>query len=70
LLLLVRVGSTGFFGLSYGLIYYDIGSTDLSDSLNLMAVFGAVANLLISTMFGAAQSALMDLPKDQPVFLR
>jgi ABC-type multidrug transport system permease subunit len=68
--LLVRVGSTGFFGLFYGLIYYDIGSTDLSDSLNLMAVFGAVANLLISTMFGVAQSALMDLPKDRPVFLR
>lgn len=70
LALLVRVGSTGCFGLFYGLIYLDIGNADLSNPLNLQAVFGAVANLLISTMFGVAQSALMDLPKDRPVFLR
>lgn len=70
LAVLVRVLSTGFFGLFYGLIYLDIGKTDLSDPLNLQAEFGAIANLLISTMFGVAQSALMDFPKDRPVFLR
>ena len=68
--ILVRVGSTGFFGLFYGLIYLDIGKTDLSDPLNLQANFGAIANLLISTMFGVAQSSLLDFPKDRPVFLR
>jgi hypothetical protein len=68
--ILVRVGSTGFFGLFYGLIYLDIGKTDLSDALNLQAEFGAIANLLISTMFGVAQSSLLDFPKDRPVFLR
>ena len=62
--------STGFFGLFYGLIYLDIGKTDLSDALNLQAEFGAIANLLISTMFGVAQSSLLDFPKDRPVFLR
>jgi ABC-type multidrug transport system permease subunit len=66
----VRILSTGFFGLFYGLIYLDIGKTDLSDPLNLQAEFGAIANLLISTMFGVAQSALLDFPKDRPVFLR
>jgi len=70
LALLVRVGSTGFFGLFYGLIYLNIGKTDLSDALNLQAEFGAIANLLISTMFGVAQSSLLDFPKDRPVFLR
>merc|ERR1719263_1835471 len=35
-----------------------------------MASFGAIANLLISTMFGVAQSSLMEFPKDRPVFLR
>jgi ABC-type multidrug transport system permease subunit len=68
--MLVRVGSTGFFGLFYGLIYLGIGNTDLSDPLNLQANFGAIANLLISTMFGVAQSSLLDFPKDRPVFLR
>lgn len=67
---LVRIMSTAVFGLFYGLIYLDIGTTDLSNQLNLQAVFGALANLLISTMFGVAQSALLDLPKDRPVFLR
>ncbi|KAG7372547.1 ABC transporter [Nitzschia inconspicua] len=66
----VRVLSTGFFGLFYGLIYLNIGTTDLSDPLNLQAEFGAIANILISTMFGVAQSALLDFPKDRPVFLR
>jgi ABC-type multidrug transport system permease subunit len=67
---LVRLVSIGFFGLFYGLIYLDIGKTDPADPLNLQAQFGAVANLLISTMFGVAQSALLDFPKDRPVFLR
>uniref|UniRef100_A0A7S1FPV2 ABC-2 type transporter transmembrane domain-containing protein n=1 Tax=Corethron hystrix TaxID=216773 RepID=A0A7S1FPV2_9STRA len=35
-----------------------------------MASFGAIANLLISTMFGVANASLMEFPKDRPVFLR
>lgn len=68
--LVIRLGSTSFFGLFYGLIYLNIGKSDLNDALNIQAIFGAIANLLISTMFGVAQSALMDLPRDRPVFLR
>jgi hypothetical protein len=67
---LVRLGSIGFFGLFYGLIYLDIGKTDRADPLNLQAGFGAISTVLISTMFGVAQSALLDFPKDRPVFLR
>lgn len=68
--LVIRLGSTSFFGLFYGLIYLNIGKSDLNDALNVQAVFGAIANILISTMFGVAQSALMDLPRDRPIFLR
>lgn len=35
-----------------------------------MASFGAQSNILIGTMFGVAQSSLMEFPKDRPVFLR
>lgn len=67
---LIRVASGMFFGLFYGLIYFRIGTTDLSDPLNLQAEFGAIATFLVTTVSGVAQSALMDFPKDRPVFLR
>jgi ABC-type multidrug transport system ATPase subunit/ABC-type multidrug transport system permease subunit len=68
--LLIRLVSAAFFGLLYGLIYFAIGTTDLSDQLNLQAEFGAIATFLVTTVSGVAQSALMDFPKDRPVFLR
>jgi len=68
--LMARIGITGCFGLFFGLIYLNIGEKDLSDPLNLQAEFGAITNLLISTMFGVAQAAMLELPKDRPVFLR
>jgi ABC-type multidrug transport system permease subunit len=67
---LIRVVSAGCFGLLFGLIYLDVGKTDLSDPLNLQAVYGAIATSLITTISGVAQSALMEFPKDRPVFLR
>eukprot|EP00529_Nitzschia_sp_RCC80_P015269 CAMPEP_0113480152 /NCGR_PEP_ID=MMETSP0014_2-20120614/21717_1 /TAXON_ID=2857 /ORGANISM="Nitzschia sp." /LENGTH=710 /DNA_ID=CAMNT_0000373551 /DNA_START=89 /DNA_END=2217 /DNA_ORIENTATION=+ /assembly_acc=CAM_ASM_000159 len=68
--MVIRLGSTAFFGLFYGLIYLNIGREDLNDPLIVQSIFGAIANTLISMMFGVAQSALSDLPRDRPVFLR
>lgn len=67
---LIRVVSAAFFGLFYGLVFFDIGKSDLSDPLNLQAEFGAIATFLVTTISGVAQSTLMDFPKDRPVFLR
>lgn len=67
---LVRVGSTTVFGLLFGFIFFRVGKSSYVDYSEVMASFGAIANLLISTMFGVAQSALMEFPKDRPIFLR
>jgi ABC-type multidrug transport system ATPase subunit len=66
----VRVGSTTVFGLLFGLIFLNIGRAYYVVYPEVMASFGAIANLLISTMFGVAQSSLTEFPKDRPVFLR
>ena len=66
----VRVVSNLVFGLLFGLIFKDVGRSDYVAYPEVMASFGAQSNLLISTMFGVAQSSLMEFPKDRPVFLR
>jgi len=66
----IRVGSTTVFGLLFGLIFLNVGKSYYIDYPEVMASFGAIANLLISTMFGVAQSSLTEFPKDRPVFLR
>ena len=66
----VKVVSNGAFGLLFGLIFMDVGRSSYAVSPEINAAFGAMANLLISTMFGVAQSSLMEFPQDRPVFLR
>ncbi len=70
LAIVIRVGSTFTFGLLFGLIFLGVGRSDYVMYTEVQASFGAMANLLISTMFGVAQSSLMEFPKDRPVFLR
>lgn len=67
---LTRVGSSVVFGLLFGFIFLNVGQSSYEDYPEVMASFGAIANLLISTMFGVAQSSLTEFPKDRPVFLR
>lgn len=66
----IRVTSNMAFGLLFGLIFMSVGRSDYIKYPEVMASFGAQANLLISTMFGVAQSSLMEFPKDRPIFLR
>jgi len=70
LALVIRVGSSGVFGLLFGAIFYGVGRSDYVEFSEVMASFGAIANLLISTMFGVAQAALTSFPQDRAVFLR
>jgi len=66
----IKVCSNLAFGLLFGLIFMDVGRSDYVAYPEVMASFGAQSNLLISTMFGVAQSSLMEFPKDRPIFLR
>ena len=66
----IKVVSNLAFGLLFGLIFFQVGKSDYMPYPEVMASFGAISNLLISTMFGVAQSSLMELPRDRPVFLR
>mmetsp|Transcript_12017 Transcript_12017/g.21664 ORF Transcript_12017/g.21664 Transcript_12017/m.21664 type:complete len:232 (-) Transcript_12017:502-1197(-) len=67
---IIRIVSNTSFGLLFGLIFLGVGKSDYVEYPEVMASFGAIANLLISTMFGVAQSSLVEFPKDRPVFLR
>ena len=66
----VKVVSNLAFGLLFGFIFLGVGKSSYSTSPQVNASFGAIVNLLISTMFGVAQSSLAEFPKDRPVFLR
>ncbi|KAL7527482.1 hypothetical protein ACHAXR_005154, partial [Thalassiosira sp. AJA248-18] len=66
----IKVVSNLIFGLLFGFIFFKVGKSSYVEYPEVMASFGAISNLLISTMFGVAQSSLMEFPKDRPVFLR
>ena len=66
----IRIGVNLAFGLLYGSIFLSVGRSDYVLFPEVMASFGAQSNILIGTMFGVAQSSLMEFPKDRPVFLR
>jgi len=68
--IVARLSSTAVFGLLFGLVFFNVGKSTYFDYPEVMASFGAIANLLIFTMFSVAQSALMEFPQDRPVFLR
>ena len=68
--IMIRISSNVVFGLLFGLIFYGIGRSGYAEPAEVQGSYGAMANLLISTMFGVAQSSLMEFPKDRPVFLR
>jgi ABC-type multidrug transport system ATPase subunit len=66
----IRIVVNLAFGLLYGSIFLSVGRSDYVLYPEVMASFGAQSNILIGTMFGVAQSSLMEFPKDRPVFLR
>ncbi|KAL3821921.1 hypothetical protein ACHAXA_008961 [Cyclostephanos tholiformis] len=66
----IRIVVNLAFGLLYGCIFLSVGRSDYEYYPEVMASFGAQSNILIGTMFGVAQSSLMEFPKDRPVFLR
>lgn len=67
---LITVASSASFGLLFGCIFFQVGQSPYTQYPEVMASFGALSNLLISTMFGSAQNSLTAFPRDRPVFLR
>jgi len=65
-----RFGLTMFLGLLVGLIFKDVGEQEPSIPQNLNSIFGALIMVLLMSMFGTAQPALLAFPEERPVFLR
>jgi len=65
-----RFGLTIFLGILIGIIFLKVGETDSSVPTNLQSHFGALIMVLLMSMFGTAQPALLAFPEERPVFLR
>jgi ABC-2 type transporter len=68
--LYARYGITIFLSALIGTIFFRVGTTDASDNFNLQSQFGAVMLLLMLSLLGTAQPAIMYFPLERPVFLR
>eukprot|EP00980_Cylindrotheca_fusiformis_P027784 scaffold22559_cov111-Cylindrotheca_fusiformis.AAC.23 len=53
-----------------GIIFFEVGDTDSADSQNLQSHLGALVMIMVSSMMGTAQPALLAFPEERPVFLR
>lgn len=56
--------------LIFGLIFLNAGNRDDSNESNFYSHFGAITMVLISAMFGPAQSVMLAFPFERPMFLR
>ncbi|KAL7557523.1 hypothetical protein ACA910_005277 [Epithemia clementina (nom. ined.)] len=65
-----RFGLTTFLSILVGIIFLDVGATDSAVQENLQSHFGALIMVLLMSMFGTAQPALLSFPEERPVFLR
>ena len=65
-----RFGLTIFLGTLIGIIFLDVGRSDPAIQSNIQSHFGACLIVLLSSMFGTAQPALLAFPAERPVFLR
>jgi hypothetical protein len=65
-----RFGVTIFLNVLFGLIYLNACGRGNSTSDNFNNHFGAIAMVMISGMFGAAQPIMLSFPFERPMFLR
>ena len=65
-----RFGLTIFLSTLIGVIFFNVGSSDSSNPSNIQSHFGALIMVLMMSMFGTAQPALLAFPVERPVFLR
>jgi ABC-2 type transporter len=65
-----RFGLTIFLSLLVGVIFKGVGSSDPRVQVHVQSRFGATIMVLLMSMFGTAQPALLAFPDERPVFLR
>eukprot|EP00980_Cylindrotheca_fusiformis_P027786 scaffold22559_cov111-Cylindrotheca_fusiformis.AAC.25 len=65
-----RFGLAIVMSLLVGIIFFEVGDTDSAVSQNLQSHFGALVMIMIMSMMGSAQPALLAFPDERPVFLR
>jgi len=53
-----------------GVIFYQVGATDPTNSVNVRSHFGALIMILLGGMFSTAEPALAEFPQERPIFLR
>lgn len=68
--LAARFGITIFLNLIFGLIFLGSGGRDDSIDENFNSHFGSITMVLVSAMFGPAQSVMLAFPFERPMFLR
>jgi ABC-type multidrug transport system permease subunit len=61
---------TGVLALVFGVIFYQVGEANRSDPVVVQSQVGALMNILMTTMMGQSQTALLIFTSDRPLFLR
>jgi ABC-type multidrug transport system permease subunit len=68
--MIINVCLTSFMAVVFGIIFYQIGAEDRSDPIVVQSQLGALMNVMMSTMMGQAQTALIIFTSERPLFLR
>lgn len=68
--LIARFAISIIMGTLIGIIFLHVGETNSAVYSNLQSHFGAMIMVLLMSMFGTAQPALLAFPAERPVFLR
>jgi ABC-type multidrug transport system ATPase subunit/ABC-type polysaccharide/polyol phosphate export permease len=70
LVTIIGVTITSILAAIFGLMFWDVGRKDRSETIVVQAVLGALVNLMISTLFGQSNTAISMFARDRPLFLR
>jgi hypothetical protein len=68
--MIINASITGFLSVVFGVIFFQVGASDRSNSAVLQGQLGALTNVNIATMMGQAQTALAVFSSERPLFLR
>ena len=68
--LITKFGTTIFLSLLFGLIFLGVGGEDNGEAKKFNAHTGAIAMIMIATMFASSDPILLSFPFERPIFLR
>ena len=68
--IVLNVGITAVLSIIFAVIFLGIGREDRAINVVTSSILGAIVNVLISTMMGQSNPALLTFAQDRPLFLR